>query len=433
MMAGCRLKAVGWRTRRDALARSASEGVPGAGGDVAPGVHSPRSRFGLVFSGRRLRSPASSLQPPASRRLRRRAITLTEVLISMFVLMIGLLGVAAMIPAGRHEILEGAKIDNATAVGRAAFRDLKIRGYLNPANWRLANGTSVVLQPPNPPDFPTQWFLTSNTFNQTNPPSVTPAVAIDPLGITAPAGTYTNLFPYQTGAPQLYLTRIYPDYQISGLATDQEKRAAADLVFRASDDLLFTPSVTGRDNPPQQSVFGELGGNPVMQSYSELTSAGGTPQKRASEGNYSWLATIVTDPTSSALSSQLTVSVAVFYKRDLSSPALTERIGTNVSFFGSGISGGEITFTHPAPPPGTQPKALKPGQWVMLAGRRPPTRDFYRWYRVVAADVMEFTNPNWNQKATLAGADWDTTIQPQIWMFDNIVTVYEKNMRLEIE
>ncbi len=77
-----------------------------------------------------------------------RGITLTEVLISMFVLMIGLLGVAAMIPAGRHEILEGSKIDNATAVGRAAFRDLKIRGYLNPANWRLADGTTPSYNPP---------------------------------------------------------------------------------------------------------------------------------------------------------------------------------------------------------------------------------------------------------------------------------------------
>ncbi len=63
-----------------------------------------------------------------------------EVLISMGVLLVGLVGIAAMIPAGRHEILAGAKADNATAVGRAAFRDLKVRGYLNPRNWLLADG-----------------------------------------------------------------------------------------------------------------------------------------------------------------------------------------------------------------------------------------------------------------------------------------------------
>lgn len=343
----------------------------------------------------------------------------------MFVLMIGLLGVAAMIPAGRHEILEGAKIDNATAVGRAAFRDLKIRGYLNPANWTNSAGAAVF-------DTATQQFppvtAMTNSGNR-----VTPAVAIDPLGLTAPAGTYGATFP-STATPPLQLTRIYPDDQISGLPTPQERLAASDLVFRSSDDLLFTASTTGQDNPPEQTVFGELSGNLVMRPYSELTNAGGTPAKRASDGNYSWLATIVSDPTSSALASQVTVSVAVFYKRDLSDPSLTERVGTVSFSLGAGIGGGEVSVTHPPPPAGTQLKPLKPGQWVMVAGRRggAPNRDYYRWYRVVAADNA--STSTLFQQVTLAGADWDPNIgNSQIWMFDNIVTVYEKNMRLEVE
>ena len=80
-------------------------------------------------------SPATNHQPPATSR-RRSGITLLEVLISMGVLLIGLMGVGAMIPAGRYEIMQGVKTDYATTVGRAAFRDLKARGYLNPRSWR---------------------------------------------------------------------------------------------------------------------------------------------------------------------------------------------------------------------------------------------------------------------------------------------------------
>jgi hypothetical protein len=388
-----------------------------------------------------------SLRPTAYSLCRdRRAISLTEVLISMFVLMIGLLGVAAMIPAGRHEILEGAKIDNATAVGRAAFRDLKIRGYLNPANWRDVGDTPILQN--------NLTFQYSNTFEQ-GTPGVTPAVAIDPLGITAPAMSYGDTFPYGAGA-QLFLTRIYSDQYVGSMPPypDPTRRLFSELTFRSNDDLLFTPSTAGQDNPPEQSIYGTVSGNTVVQPYS----SGATPLKRASEGNYSWLATIVSDPIDDpnvawdgALASQVTVSVAVFYKRDLSDAETTERRGTiltpaTAGFPGNGIGGGEIRMNYGVAPT----KPLKPGQWVILAGRLmkpnlpnpPQTLDYYRWYRVVAADVLtdNLNQVNSNkalntfQNVTLAGADWNpNTTLTEIWMFDNIVTVYEKNMRLEVE
>ncbi|MFH1266447.1 MAG: prepilin-type N-terminal cleavage/methylation domain-containing protein, partial [Planctomycetota bacterium] len=45
----------------------------------------------------------------------RRGVSLLEVLISIFVLSIGLLGVAAVIPVGGHEILQAVKADRAAA------------------------------------------------------------------------------------------------------------------------------------------------------------------------------------------------------------------------------------------------------------------------------------------------------------------------------
>ena len=47
-----------------------------------------------------------------------------EVLISIFVLSIGLLGVAALIPLGQMALWETAKADRCGACGRAALREI---------------------------------------------------------------------------------------------------------------------------------------------------------------------------------------------------------------------------------------------------------------------------------------------------------------------
>jgi hypothetical protein len=40
-----------------------------------------------------------------------------------------------------------------------------------------------------------------------------------------------------------------------------------------------------------------------------------------------------------------------------------------------------------------------------------------------------------SQFVTLAGRDWDTTVTPPhyAFLFDGVIAVYEKNMRLELE
>ena len=55
----------------------------------------------------------------------RRGVSLLEVLISIFVLSIGLLGVAAVIPVAGHEILQATKADDVTSRNR--FHDLFLR------------------------------------------------------------------------------------------------------------------------------------------------------------------------------------------------------------------------------------------------------------------------------------------------------------------
>ena len=74
---------------------------------------------------------------------------------------------------------------------------------------------------------------------------------------------------------------------------------------------------------------------------------------RSSEANYSWLATIVTDPNSSAMDTKVTVSVAVFYKRDLSSAGAKENTAL---------------FIHA----GCQRFSARPDRRVRLSGGGPP-------------------------------------------------------------
>ena len=61
-------------------------------------------------------------------------VTLMEVLISIFVVSIGLLGVAALIPLAGHQTEQGSRNDRKANVGRRSFREFMVRGYNDPGN-----------------------------------------------------------------------------------------------------------------------------------------------------------------------------------------------------------------------------------------------------------------------------------------------------------
>jgi hypothetical protein len=53
-----------------------------------------------------------------------------EVLISAFIMAVGLLGVAALLPVAHHEANKGLIADRAAVIARQAFRDFQIRGEM---------------------------------------------------------------------------------------------------------------------------------------------------------------------------------------------------------------------------------------------------------------------------------------------------------------
>ncbi len=121
----------------------------------------------------------------------RRGITLLEVLISMGILAVGLLSIAALIPAGRLEIMQAVKLDYASMVGRGAFRDLQIRGYLNPTMWQYGTPAQNAYTPGPPNSFNIRLAATG---------SMAPAAVIDPLGYFA-NNPYGPRFPYMPNSP----------------------------------------------------------------------------------------------------------------------------------------------------------------------------------------------------------------------------------------
>ena len=84
---------------------------------------------------------SSRVATGGGRRWRRGGVSLLEVLISIFVLSIGLLAVAAIIPVGRLAIVEAAKSDRAAACGQAVINDVKVRRMINLGDLRnYSNG-----------------------------------------------------------------------------------------------------------------------------------------------------------------------------------------------------------------------------------------------------------------------------------------------------
>jgi hypothetical protein len=106
------------------------------------------SDFGFRISD--FKRPKSIRNPQSAiRNFRRPAITLTEVLISLGILTIGLLGVAALFPVGSYYMQKGEIADRASAIAQAAFNDAIARGMLNPKFWwAYAFNIDTVSTPP---------------------------------------------------------------------------------------------------------------------------------------------------------------------------------------------------------------------------------------------------------------------------------------------
>lgn len=351
----------------------------------------------------------------------RRGVSLMEVLISIFVLSVGLLGIAALIPLGRFTIVEASKADRSGACGRAAIRDVKVRRLLDRTTWVdynnqyvlpcfngsgspvTAAGTLPVATYPRVP--------ASSAIDAEENAGLYTSYCLDPILIgRSPGVANLRRFPSHTqpdllsttvaGQPEYYPTMrrvtLRPLYSsVSGQRTSVlAGMGPANRLFTWSDDLTFELPEDRSQRPRQFYRFANGAGTypPLYSGEPGSTAAPADLLSKMSDGAYSWLLTItpvlsemnqlsfVAAATSRPGRQLYNVSAVVFYKRRLEdpiAPSLTEpkptervlRVDANFP----GYSGGDIAlrayhskFTPFAP---TEYLEVVPGTWILLAGQ----------------------------------------------------------------
>ena len=344
----------------------------------------------------------------------RLGITLLEVLVSIGVLSIGLLGVVLLIPIAHHKAAQATLEDRKANVGRRAFHEFRLRGMARPRSWVSMAGGSPSLPVP----------MTDNSpLNQR--PLYQP-YCIDPRMIghifnAAPANLPVR-FP-ATGTiwmERLTLAPIASTTDASVMMPSQQ----ADEVFTFKDDLIFEIPSKPELPPKQTSLKAAIGGNEV-------------PAKRAFEGQFSWMATLAPDPV---LGDDMYVLSAVIFYQRLLDPTLETSIPitsstTNSDSSGSNYLGGnDIQLSLPATDPRfeTFQKKLRIGNWLLLAQVEQlpngQTRNRFKWVQVIAANDGDSDT---SRIVTYAGHDWNWNTPTEVTFVPGVVSVYEKSIRLD--
>jgi Tfp pilus assembly protein PilV len=380
-------------------------------------------------------NPKSEIRNPKSCRS---GISLTEVLIAMGILTLGLLGVAALFPVGGYYMQRAEVTDRASAIAQSVMSDVVARGMLNPSAWWMWEKGSIAA--PNPPGIVIppanqQWFsrnvadmMRQQAAALATSATLTPAqrqaasiaefgssFVIDPLAAAGlslkqngfdnagvvPASTYWISAPAPTPEWNAWvpvaalpgIKRSWPVHRVTirqGPGT-QMSVAVAERMFSSNDDLAT-------DLP-------EKGDQPATQSFrlasADLNGDGNNkndPLARQSRGDYSWIISVTPDGTAArdALarnpeSFDYEVSVVVFYKRVLPKlePQNLNDMRSNLELLlsnerevrakvvSTGPAGGELLLErfNGDLSPESAFAGLKAGQWILLCGPHPNSTD----------------------------------------------------------
>lgn len=368
---------------------------------------------------------------PAARSLPRRGISLLEVLISMFVLLFGLMGVAAIFPVGNHYAGRGEQFDRGSALAEAAFADLKARGMLQPEKWYYADHQDS--DGNNQVDGIGTKFLDANwqlvyPLTGTNPLGPGHSFVIDPMGaadfeaplndrICFPFGNRTNQWqsssnptpPVPLAGSRWPIQRLtLPIPNPSGNPADPPfpmSSKVSETIFRLHDDVT-NELPKENDRPGMQRWATDLNGAPQNEPWRHTLLA------RQYAGSYSWLATVVPtsnygpnalQPFDSRFKNELyEVSVAVFNKREVLPSAESERMLSATL-----VSSQEVQLFDPGFDPAVLEAAMKdirPGHWIALTGVHETTGQFMlKWYRLMGYDedtgIAGIDGPEWPQNS----------------------------------
>ncbi len=394
--------------------------------------------------------------------LSRHGVTLMEVMFATGIVMIGLLGIASLLPIANRQANDSYIITYASAAGQNWYRVMLARKLHTPSGqpWLIANDTTGILSPTNSMDNIAAVAPADVSPPFGNPPAVQAqrlGFCIDPLfwsgQTTIPVYDPSSaamafrpaLFPYFTPrfSPltlpttnaglnwnfQPRLLRVtYPSLANLSLPVPQK---VVEELFATADDL-----VTVRDESDNSL-------NAVLGVSRNST---GSLGKLAAQGNLSWIATLVPMEIDSSLRpDSYTSSIVVFNRRNRNfdipttsaeaiDPPDDERVavvlpsspGTtlpasplNQSFSGgNGFDVGIIASEYGK-------RKIKAGAWIMLSRQftfpSGNIRHIHKWFRVTSTNseakipsatlmsnygITGSPSDYWYQDVHLMGPDW---------------------------
>lgn len=400
-------------------------------------------------------------------------ISLVEVIFAIGVILIGLVGVMSILPLAGRRAQDAITLSVGAAMGDAVSNQLLSKQWLNwsmpgQSQYRIrtvAGGLTeqVTIVPMAGINRPYEYSLHREAF------------CIDPMMVrqsteTSAVGSFNSMyFPYyQPGynpdrnpadnlsgstavadnlphlpAPLRRMVRVgvLRHRGVAQLLTDAEAFQLAERV----DDLRI-------ERPEDRTL-------PALIKGSSATSAtAGLPYgARFASGEYSWMATVVPEPTSG----YATLSVVTLRNRDRQfdfpdvgeeSPdanAQSERltaVQTNIGF--NGGAGGTVTIRGSL---NVSPR-VEVGNWVMmssfLVGIASPSYQYqsyysptavpnqfpiHRWYRVAAVDAeptINYSTGTWTRALHLDGPDWQFDARTYLTIVDGAVSVTSNTVRL---
>jgi hypothetical protein len=403
-----------------------------------------------------------------------------EVLISMFVMSVGLLGLLTLLPLGAFKMAQAIRDDRASTLARSALDDLAIRGYLRPDMWLDASGNAM----------PT--LQANGTYLPAPPYAIDPLAVSSPLNATTPPGEFpTSHLATAAVAPRIIriTLRTDPPPPLPSPAVPMPY-PLAERILTAEDDVVYNIP----KNPDFRTTVagwtvgadGDWGvsgtddnGDGVTDDPGEAGWPGsddGSPVNAA--GDYSWLVTIspsLDDLRSGAVAALRNYSAAavVFQKRNLLTPPNTPQpdppaermVYADFPSTGVAFGGGDVQLRTTG---GAKWLDVKPNQWLMLSASFPDAylnattsgsattvthRTALAWYRIAAVDegTQGGAAGPWSRYVTLAGPDWpemtvsgqtiyedaDTSAAsmglPTVYatIFEGVAAVHEQTIKLE--
>ncbi|MCA9199809.1 MAG: hypothetical protein KDA87_19850 [Planctomycetales bacterium] len=374
---------------------------------------------------------------------RRAGISLIEILMSIAVVAIGLLGVAAMIPLAHHKAAQGVRSDRIGEFGRAAFREFRVREFDKPGDYNRPYWVPVYLDSnAQATTGPQYWIYNFGTGQLDTRPYCFDPVGVAEAGmpffpvagplqiprVTALSSRLDDLVP-----SSLYSNKSQVDQALLQSAVNNRpiiNAGQARRCFELQDDISFLR--TEPDRPVVSKYFGS-----------------GVNLRRESSGEFSWMATLQPEVIGRGNqylayrdNGRYDMSVVIFEKRRPSVSPSNELVASAIlNGYGTDPRKEVVLSQITAPNPGDiRLSDMRKNDWVMLGRILDATTGVrvIRWYKVISIDEPE-SELDQDRIVTLEGPDWpygDSLSDPSkgplfaVYVRD-VVAVYEKSIRLQ--